>query len=148
MPADVNLVAPVRVVLRFRDDVGSGALSESPADVLVVTDQRLREYPDALIAPRNGRKDLSREVVELHAMAVRVLHEVARDGPEVRLRIDVLPPHLEELPAALRRDKSQPEPGARVPVLRLAGVPDSPDLFVHQHAVAARLLRRLLDPIT
>jgi hypothetical protein len=81
----------------------------------------------------------------VHAVAVSVLDELAADRPETRLRVDVLPPHLQQLAAALGGDETQSEPGAHVRILRVAHVLDPPDLLVRQHAVAARLFRRLLD---
>src|SRR5882762_567740 len=59
-----------------------------------------------------------------------------RDGPDMGLLVDVLPPRLQELAAALRGDEAESEPRAHVRILRIAGVPDATDLLVCQQAVA------------
>lgn len=93
--ANVGLVAPVRIRFLLANDVRSCALGEPSPDVLVVAHERLRKHPDAPFRSGNRREQRSRKVVQIHTMAVGVLDEFGGNGPEVRFRIDVLPPHLQ-----------------------------------------------------
>src|SRR5258708_1782589 len=146
MAADIGSVARFVGSLRLRNDVGARRLREASADVFVVAHERFRKRPDSALRPRDSLEKVASRRIQIHTMPVRVLHELRRNRPEVRFRIDVLPPHLQQLTATLRSDEAQPKPGADIRVLRGTGIPNAPDLVVGQHAIARRLLRRLLDP--
>src|SRR5262245_18894757 len=53
-------------------------------------------------------------LIQKDPVSVGILHEFAGNRPEVRLRIDVLPSHLQEFSPTLRRHQSEPKPGADV----------------------------------
>src|SRR5215510_9409993 len=104
--------------------------------MLVVAHEGLRKHPRRLLASRHTLQNLARQLIQVHAMPVGVLYELTRNGPEVGLRIDVLPAHLQELSSSLRRDEPEPEPRTDVWILCLAGIPQTTDLVVRKHTVA------------
>ena len=63
----------------------------------------------------------------------------------MRSRVDVLPSHLQQFPAPLRRHEAQSEPCTHVRVLRGTRLPQPTNLVVRQNPIPRRLLRGLLD---